>query len=153
MYDFKIVKKPQFTLTGYVRKFNSATSYEEIPKFWDEHFINNGEKIAEGDDICGEYGVCYGCGDNGEFSYMIADDYVPVSEIPNGAEIKVVPAHTWAVFECNGALPKALQDVNTYIFNDWLPNSRKYRMVGDLNIEVYFDEDDYSEIWIPVEEI
>lgn len=159
MFDFKIVSKPQFTVMGYSRKFNSKTSYKEIPEFWEEHYISKGAIIAKGDDICGMYGVCYGCNSDGEFTYMIADDYIPTEEIYAGAEVRIIPAHTWAVFECHGSLPKALQDVNTYIFNDWLPNSKQYRMAGDLNIEAYFDavpsnpDDDYSEIWIPVEEI
>lgn len=158
MYDYKIVTKPQFTLVGYSRRFNSQTSYEEIPRFWAEHYSSKIASIVKGKDVCGEYAVCYDCEKNGEFKYMIADNYVATDEIPAGAELKVVSAHTWAVFPCKGALPKALQDVNTYIFNDWLPNSKQYRMSGDLSMEAYFPgvpnhpEHDYSEIWIPIEE-
>lgn len=157
--EYKLVAKPQFTLVGYARKFNSQTSYKEIPEFWNGLYFNKGARIAEGDEICGEYGVCYDVDDMGGFTYMIADHYDPGTVIPNGAEVIVVPAHTWAIFECHGSLPDSLQQVNTYIFNEWLPNSKQYRMSGDLNIEAYFDaipnnsEDDYSEIWIPVEEI
>lgn len=157
MFDYKIVTKPQFTLVGYSRKFNSKTSYEEIPKFWQEHCLGKNALIAKGNDVCGEYGVCYGCDQDGNFSYMIADNYVPTREIPSGAEIKVIPAHTWAVFSCKGALPKSLQDVNTYVFNEWLPSSKQYRMASNLDIEAYFEsasnnpDDEYSEIWLPVE--
>ena len=36
MLEYKIVEKPQFTLVGLSGMFNSDTSYQEIPKFWDE---------------------------------------------------------------------------------------------------------------------
>lgn len=152
MFDYKIVSKPQFTVEGYSRKFNSATSYEEIPKFW--HEIYTTENL-----VYGMYGVCYGCDADGNFSYMIADLCGANEDLPDGLEVKTVPAHTWAVFPCRGALPKALQTVNTYIFSEWLPNSKQYRMAGDISVEAYFEssssnvDDDYSEIWIPVEEI
>lgn len=153
MYHFKIVTKPHFTLVGYSRKFNSQTSYQEIPRFWNEHYMNGSN------DIYGMYGVCYDCDSDGNFSYMIADDYDTAMDVPDGMEVKDVPTLTWAVFPCHGVMPKSLQEVNTYIFNEWLPNSKKYRMVGNLSIEAYCEsaprnaDEDYSEIWIPVEEI
>lgn len=154
MYDYKIVTKPQFTLVGCSRRFNSKTSYQEIPKFWREIYMH------ESDFLYDMYGVCYDCDLDGNFSYMIADKYNSETPVPNGAEVKVIPAHTWAVFPCIGKMPKALQDVNTYIFNEWLPNSKQYRMAGNLNVECYcstppknVNDDEYSEIWIPVEEI
>lgn len=46
MMDYRIVEKAQFTVMGVSRKFNSETSYQEIPKFWEEHFRNGGgEKV------------------------------------------------------------------------------------------------------------
>lgn len=154
MFDFKIVTKSQFTLVGCARRFNSKTSYQEIPKFWHEIFMM-GSSIAYG-----MYGVCYDCGSDGNFRYMIADVYNAKLPVPDGAEVITIPARTWAVFPCIGPSPKALQEVNTYIFNEWLPNSKQYRMVGDLNVESYCEvppknvpDEEYCEIWIPVEEI
>lgn len=37
MLEYKIVEKAQFTVMGKVRSFNTDTSYDEIPKFWQEH--------------------------------------------------------------------------------------------------------------------
>ena len=34
--DYKITEKGPFTIVGVKRPFNSDTSYQEIPKFWDE---------------------------------------------------------------------------------------------------------------------
>ena len=37
MLEYKIVEKAQFTVMGKVISFNTDTSYDEIPKFWQEH--------------------------------------------------------------------------------------------------------------------
>ena len=36
MMEYKIVKKPQFTVMGVSGKFHPDTSYQEIPKYWTE---------------------------------------------------------------------------------------------------------------------
>lgn len=151
MMDYRIVEKAQFTVMGVSRKFSSETSYQEIPKFWEEHFRNGG-----GEKIKGMYGVCIDSVDNGanamEFDYLIADVYDPCAEIPGGCVTRVIPAGTWAVFPCS---VKTLQDVNTKIWSEWLPNCKDYKLAGNYNIEMYTEMCDdpakqYSEIWIPV---
>ena len=151
MLEYSIVEKSAFTVMGRSRRFNSETSYQEIPQFWQEHYSNGGGEVVKG-----MYGVCLD-GDGKEFDYLIADNYLPWNEIPEGYETRVIPAGTWAVFPCRGALPKALQDVNTAIWTEWLPNCREYRLAGNYNIEVYLvppqpdPKDDYCEIWVPVQ--
>lgn len=150
--DYEIVKKAQFTVQGVCRRFNCDTAYEEIPKFWQEYMKS---ELAE--DNWGTYGICLD--ENGkEFTYYIADDYFPWLDVPASAEVLVVPAHTWAVFPCCGELPKALQELNTAIWKEWLPSNGKYRLADSLSIELYTmpsdnSDEDYSEIWIPVEEV
>src|SRR5690554_2806308 len=152
MLEYKIVEKAQFTVMGKVRNFDIETAYAEIPKFWQDHMESQDSEI-----VCGMYGICMN-NDGKKFDYMIADNYLPWNEIPNGFETRVFPAGTWAVFPCKGPLPKSLQDVNTKIWNEWLPNSKEYRIAGNYNIEMYTPgdgnpDDYYSEIWIPVEKI
>lgn len=150
MMDYRIVEKAQFTVMGVSRKFNSETSYQEIPKFWEEHFRNGG-----GEKVKGMFGVCIDSRDNGsamEFDYLIADVYDPCAEIPEGCVTRVIPAGTWAIFPCS---VKTLQDVNTKIWSEWLPNCKDYKLAGNYNIEMYTEMCDdpakqYSEIWIPV---
>lgn len=72
--------------------------------------------------------------------FVIGD---PRQEVPEGYETKQIPA------------PKALRDVNTRLWNEWLPNCTEYRPGGNYDIEMYTapTEDPaktYSEIWIPV---
>lgn len=152
MLEYKIAEKAQFTVMGKSRKFNTETSYEEIPKFWQEHMGSSESEI-----VCGMYGICIDS-DGKNFDYLIADNYIPWNEIPEGYETKVIPAGTWAVFPCRGALPKALQDVNTKIWSEWLPSCKAYKLAGNYNIEMYTPvcenpEENYSEIWIPVEKM
>ncbi len=40
-----------------------------------------------------------------EFEYLIADNYNPAAEIPDGFVTKVIPEYTWAIFPCRGAMP------------------------------------------------
>lgn len=149
MLEYKIVEKPQFTVVGLSRQFHADTSYQEIPEFWSE--------VMEMKDapVCGMYGICLD-ENSRDFEYMIADNYIPWQEIPAGCVVKVIPAATWAVFPCRGPLPQTLQDVNTRIWSEWLPNCRSYRLAANLNMELYAPpaenpEDTYSEIWLPVE--
>lgn len=157
MMDYKIVEKAAFTVMGKARRFNSETSYAEIPKFWEAH-MQSGETQL----VCGMYGVCmdsvYTDGNGMEFEYLIADNYIPWKEIPEGCVTRVIPAGTWAVFPCRGAWPKAIQDVNTGIWDEWLPNCKEYRLAGNYSIEMYAPpsenpDENYCEIWIPVEKI
>lgn len=150
--EYRIVEKAAFTVMGRARRFNSETSYSEIPKFWDEHF--SGDECKK---ICGMYGVCLD-GDGSSFEYLIADNYDPCNEVPEGYVTKTIPEGTWAVFPCRGALPNSLQNVNTRIWNEWLPNCKEYKLGGNYNIEMYTPpaenpEDTYSEIWVPVVKI
>lgn len=152
MLEYKIVEKAQFTVVGKARSFEIETSYEEIPKFWEEYL-----QSAEKDLVCGMYGICMDS-DGKKFDYLIADNYLPWKEIPAGYETRVIPAGTWAVFPCRGALPKSLQDVNTRIWSEWLPSCKEYKLAGNYNIELYAPpaenlDDNYCEIWIPVERV
>ena len=88
------------------------------------------------------------------------DIYNPSTDIPDGFTVKTVPAFTWAVFPCRGALPDALQDINAKIFSEWLPALQDYELAAGYSVEMYeapdkypkgtADENYYTEIWIPV---
>ena len=154
--DYKIIEKDSFTVMGVSRKFKYDSAQAEIPKFWLE-IHQSGKENA----VCGMYGICMdeSMGSN-EFEYMIADNYNPAAEVPEGFATKVIPAYTWAVFACTGEMPQSIQNVNKKIYSEWLPNSRDYEIAAGYNVEMYSDPADYakgtqdeqyySEIWIPV---
>ena len=146
MLDYRISEKAPFTIVGIKRRFNSDTSYDEIPKFWNE-WLAQGEKRS----IMGTFGVCIDM-DGKNFDYWIADVYFPWEEIPEGCETRVIPGGMWAQFRCT---LKTLQSVNTQIWSEWLPALKGYKLAGDYDIEVYSPpagnpEDSVCYIWVPL---
>lgn len=152
--EYRIEKKPAFKVMGVSKIIDYGDGYSTIPKFWDEVFADPANKIM------GVYGVCLDDEIKGDqFRYMIADDYDEDKAKSEGYEVKEIPEYTWAVFPCRGAMPQALQSVNTQVFNEWLPAS-SYDIAAGFNIEFYTDEkkyplgaqdpEYYSEIWVPV---
>ena len=149
MTEYRIVEKAEFTVMGRSKSFSADTSYQEIPKFWEEHMAS-----GENKKVCGMFGICID-GDGKNFDYIIADVYNPMKEIPEGYSTRVIPAGTWAIFPCK---LKTLQDVNTKIWSEWLPNCKEYKLSGNYDVEMYTPpcdppEDSYCEIWSPVEKI
>ena len=151
--EYRIVEKPAFTVVGVCEAFHPDTSYAEIPEFWLRHM-----KSPLAEKIIGMYGVCLDNRSDGRFDYLIADNYIPWEEIPEGCIAHTVKTGTWAIFPCRGKLPEALQSVNTRIWREWLPACREYKLAGEYNIEMYAPpaenpEDNYCEIWVPLERV
>ncbi len=146
MMDYRIVEKAPFTIVGVKRPFNSDSSYQEIPKFWDE-WLAQGEKRP----IMGTFGVCLDMKGK-DFDYWIADLYFPWEDIPEGCETRVIPGSAWAQFPCT---MKTLQDTNTKIWSEWLPALQGYSLAGEYDIEVYLPPEEGSDemkvyIWVPL---
>ena len=147
MLDYRIVEKAPFTIVGFHRRFNSETSYQEIPGFWKEW-------MSDRRGLKGAFGVCMDM--NGpDFDYWIADNYVPWEDVPEGCETLPIPGGLWAEFPCRGPLPESLQRVNTQIWTEWLPSLTGYTLAGGYSLELYAPPaedpaDDVSYIWIPL---
>lgn len=65
-----------------------------------------------------------------------------------------IPALTWAVFECIGPMPQAMQDLLKRIYLEFFP-SGGYERADGPDVEVYPEGDlsspNYrSEIWAPI---
>ena len=158
--DYRIVKKEAFTILGTSKEFGYENAKQEIPLFWQEHYSS-----GKGKYVCGMFGINIESNiepkkGNEKFEYLIADVYNPSVDIPDGFEVKTIPALTWAVCPCKGALPYSLQDVNIKIFSEWLPALQDYEYAAGYCVEMYDDsskypngtndENYYSEIWVPV---
>lgn len=90
--------------------------------------------------------------DEGMFDYYIATE--TDQESPKNFDEYVIPGNEYAVFQCVGAIPKALQQLQKNIITDWLPSSG-YEYANAPDIEVYYEgnrnSDDYRcEVWLPV---
>lgn len=154
--DYRIVQKESFAVLGVSKEFGYENAKQELPLFWQEHYSS-----GKGQYVCGMFGINIDPQmGNEKFEYMIADIYNPSVDIPDGFVVKTIPAFTWAVFPCKGALPYSLQDVNTKIFSEWLPALQDYEFAAGYCVEMYdapskypkgaSDENYYTEIWIPI---
>ena len=150
MLDYKIVEKAPFTVVGIKKRFSAETSYMEVPKFWSEW-------MSDMKGLKGIFGVCSDM-DGKTFDYWIADLYLPWVEIPAGCETYQIPGGLWALFKCKGALPEAMQKVNTQIWSEWLPSLRGYALAGNYSLEFYLppaedSADTESYICIPLKKL
>lgn len=169
--DCKIRNLFGFQVIGFPKLFSYETAYAEIPKFWDEiceKYANNvyagnppanAQQQALMDNCIGEYGVCIddeAIAGKGKFCYLIAGRYTG-GEVPEGMMLYEFPRSDWAIFDCIGPIPDALQSLNTRIFRQWLPGNPDYELCGNANVEWYdcingekTDPDYHSAIWLPV---
>ena len=166
--DYKIAEMFSFKVIGFQREFSEEEAYRKIPEFWDEicekYAANiyagnepaNAYEKAIADNCIGEYGVCVDDIGNGKFRYLIAGKYTG-GEVPGSMVVYEFPKCEWAVFDCRGPIPAALQALNTRIFGEWLPGNPDYELSGSASVEWYdcihgekTDSDYRSAIWIPV---
>ena len=86
--NYTIEKLQGLQVIGFERIFSFETSYQEIPKFWDEfcgqymQYLTGQVKPADAiqkavwDDKIGEYGICIDdVGEEGKFRYLLAGAY------------------------------------------------------------------------------
>lgn len=160
--DYTIKTILPFKVVGFQKIFDMETAYEKIPEFWDEFFeakashgLASDQQAISKYDI-GEYGVCIDDIGEGKFRYLIAGKYTG-GEVPEGMVVYEFPQYDWAVFDCFGPIPEALQSVNTRIFQEWLPGNQDFELCGQANVEWYdcpkgetTDDDYHSAIWVPV---
>lgn len=155
--EYRMEQKPAFKVMGVSKMFSYESANTDVPAFWNEVYIRAEEKPVKG-----MYGICFDEKMQGDqFLYVIADDLDAEEAAGKKLEEYEIPAHTWAVFPCRGAMPLPLQEVNRRIFAEWLP-ANPYEIAAGYNIEYYSDTADfkggmedpeyYAEVWIPVKE-
>ena len=164
--NVKVTPMFPIKLIGFESEFSFDNSYQEIPKYWDEICEKHCKRIYAGqdpvtpeekaivDNCIGEYALCMD-GNGKTFKYMVAGRYTG-GEVPKGMKLVELERGDWAVFDCYGPNPKTLQDTNTKIFNEWIPNNNEYEVRANYNIEWYDctgdmeDANYHTAIWIPV---
>lgn len=108
------------------------------------------------DNNIGMYDICKDSIDN--FEYWIAGPYMG-GKVPIGLDLCTFPEGNWAKFTTKGPLPKSLQTLNTYIWDEWMKKEGlKHGAYGNVTIEVYSNGDSSSNdyecgIWVPVKEL
>lgn len=157
---YRIIEKPAFRVVGHATGGNWTleTAGEKATAFWEELSQDNGRRIHEslslmdGSEPAGLLGVSF-C-DEGTFNgYLVG---VATSQpCPEGMEERQVPAATYAVFDCVGPMPDAMQRLQHRILAEWLPSSG-YEWASKSDIELYSGpnmtaENYKSQVWLPIE--
>ena len=160
--DYRIEEKEAFKVIGKIKTFSTKdeSNLKEIPKFWasskTDGTIGDLCDYGLGSEFDGKIlGICYGAGCDAEFTYSIAAGYNGKTPVPDGFYINAIPARTWAIFKCKGAMPDAIQDLWRKIYTEFFPTS-DYVPKNEMDFEVYSDGDMNSlayesEIWVAVE--
>lgn len=158
--DYKIIEKDSFEIIEKVetQPIENEINAKSIPDFWTRsHNDGTVKSLLENTiDKTFIFGVCYANNsDNAKsFEYSIGAVCDGKTIVPKGFRKNTIPARTWAIFECKGAMPNAMQDMWHKITSEFFPTSG-YQPTYEMDIEAYAegdmnDENYHSEIWIPV---
>lgn len=158
--DYRIVEKEAFKVVEKVETHSivDSVNLNTIPEFWERaHKDGTINTLLEASyEDCYVFGICYGNipTDSKTFDYAIGAVCGEDCIAPEGYRINEIPARTWAVFECRGAMPEAIQNLWHKICAEFFPASG-YKPTYEMDIEAYTKGDmsspDYrSEIWVPV---
>ena len=158
--NYKIVEKEAIDIIEKVEthSMEDSSNTKSIPEFWTRAHQNGTVKtlLDLTTDRTFIFGVCYGNLDESTktFEYSIAAICSHDTSVPEGFRRNTIPARTWAVFECKGAMPNAIQDLWHKIVSEFFPTS-SYEPTYEMDIEAYSkgdmsDSEYHSEIWIPV---
>lgn len=160
--NYKISSKKSFTVLEKVEQHMvvGKENKNTIPAFWDRAHKNGIIKtlLEHASDNSFIFGICYGNGhtDCEQFDYAIAVPCTPDTIAPDGYRIHTIPARTWVILECTGAMPDAIQQLWHELCSEFFPTSG-YQPTYEMDIEAYpagnmTDANYTSQIWVPIKE-
>ena len=160
--DYRIEEKEAFKVIEKVKAFSTVddSNLKEIPEFWTQSKADGTLETlcgyCGGSEFDGQIlGICYGDGCSANFLYSLASGYNGKTPVPGGFRINEIPARTWAIFKCKGAMPDAIQNLWRRIYTEFFPTS-DYAPKNEMDFEAYPNGDISSsiyesEIWVSVE--
>lgn len=160
--DYRIEKKGAFKVVSKKEHFlgGQEISKKQIQEFWNkctnENIIQKLCNYITPNSIFGDaiIGISFDTPDIGDFDYAIGA-YYDGGDVDKDLSVEEIPAFTWAIFKCVGAMPEAFQKLWKKIYTEFFPAS-EYKPSGGMCFEVYFNdnvlsEDYVCEFWISVE--
>lgn len=157
-YSWRLEQKEGFRLVGkrITVSCENNLHFKKIPEFWNECQRNGifakliSMDTATPKGIFGLFGAYDEQSDEVEYSIMVISDQEPPQDF---AQINI-PSVTWAVFDCRGAVPQAIQKGWQYLNEEWLVKY-PFQHAQCPELEWYsdgnaFDSDYFSQIWIPI---
>ena len=154
--NYKIEKRDAIRIVGVKEHMdlNVEENFANVPLFWQKTMQSGIVPAIIGAMDNAPYGLLgvSTCMNGKDFDYYIAA--ASSKPLPQGLEEYLIPAGTWAIFDCVGPMPHAVQDLQKRIVTEWLPVSG-YEYADAPDIEVYSEGDqsaiDYRcQIWLPV---
>ena len=144
--DIKIEKENAFSIIVITKQFNEETSFENVPKFWDEYYEKGYQNV-----VPPMLGICINNTEGLEFEYGIGSLKDYCNEVPEGFKQIDIPEHLWGKFYTKGKMPVAIQKLWKEVIG-WIENS-EYEIAANYDFECYSegdsDSDDYvSGIWV-----
>ena len=152
--NYRIEKKEAFRIVGMKETMvlNVESNFARTPRFWQESAPRIPELCARMNaEPFGVLGIST-CMNPEVFDYYIA--VASTLPVPEGMAEYTVPASTWAIFTCVGAMPDAIQTLQKRIVTEWLPTSG-YEYANAPDVELYGEGDQFSpdyrcEVWLPI---
>ena len=144
--DIKIEKENAFSVIVKTKMFNEETSFENVPKFWDEYYELGHQNV-----VPPMLGICLNNTKSLEFEYGIGSLKEYCNEIPNDFKEIKIPEDLWGKFYTKGKMPTAIQELWKEVI-EWVQNS-EYEIAANYDFECYSEgdtnRDDYvSGIWV-----
>lgn len=159
--NYQIEKWPAFTVAGFSTRLKTDEAFERVPQIWDTAWADGTMQrfIEFFPDYrpAGFLGIASGgnWGDSDEMEYILAvtnhvdtQDCTPVPALDGMTEFSY-PCATWAIINADGELPRAVQDIYSQFYAEWLPSSG-YRLSNLPVLECYLGEN-HQEVWIAIE--
>ena len=144
--DIKIEKENAFSIIVKTKQFNEETSFEDVPKFWDEYYQNGYQNL-----VPPMLGICINNNNSIKFEYGIGSLKEYCNAIPEGFKQINIPENLWGKIYTKGKMPIAIQNLWKEVI-EWIENS-EYEMADNYDFECYSEgdsnSDDYvSGIWV-----
>lgn len=154
--NYKIVEQPAFRVIG-IPSDNGTWNIEDAGTKATDYWNQIGPKLEsvlslmDGSEPKGLLGAQF-CKD-GNFDYYMAC-VATEQPCPENMTERTIEAATYAVFECIGAMPDAMNQLWHRILTEWLPSS-DYEWVSGTDVERYLtpsmtSPESKSEVWLPV---
>ncbi|MFQ9923663.1 MAG: effector binding domain-containing protein [Beduini sp.] len=157
-YAWRLEQKKGFRLIGKKIKVSRKNNahYSKVPEFWSEcqrdgvfsKLISLDTSKNQG--IFGLFGKTDPLSDEIEYAIMVISD----QGLPDGFEEIIIPEETWAIFDCLGPTPQAIQNGWRYLLEEWVIKY-PFDHADCPELEWYsngnsYDEQYLSQIWIPI---
>lgn len=152
-YAWRLEQKSSLRLIGKSIQMEQGEQFRKVPAFWSECQRNGvfADLISmdEGNPQ-GLFGVFTSNDQKLIYSIMAISNH----ELLSGYHELHLPEATWAIFECRGMVPQAIQSCWKYLEEEWLIEY-PFAHANCPELEWYssgnsFDENYASQIWIPV---